>query len=130
MAKKKMSPNSLKNLEKSNLAKLPSEKRKEIARMGANAANEARRENKHITELAKRMVAELTKGIDGKEKTVKEAMLQAQIVKSLDGDINSFSLILKLLGEMPSDKVEALNTNIDITDQSIIDKVAEKIKEI
>lgn len=116
-----MHENSLKNL----TPKSSNEARKN-GRAGGIKSGEIRRKNKQLkTELLYLLNVE-----DKDNKTIREKICLALISQALIGNIRAFEAIRNTIGEAVPEKIEAINTNLDITDQSIIDKVAEKIKEL
>ena len=52
------------------------------------------------------------------------------IKKAMSGDVRAFEVIRDTIGEKPTDKIDATNTNIDITDQKVIENVINKIKDL
>ena len=97
------------------------EERSEIARMGAKASAETKREKKRTKEildiflsmpLKKRKTAEIEdiqayEQLKGKNITVNEAIQLKQVQRALNGDLSSATYIRDTIGEKPSEKVEA-----------------------
>jgi hypothetical protein len=107
MVKRKMSENSLKNLEKGNLANKTPAERKEIARRGAATTNAKIAERKSLAELMK--VALRLQNVETGE--VNEiAITNALINKAIKGDVSAYQTIRDTIGEKPTDKQE-ITTN-------------------
>lgn len=105
MAKRKVSENSLKNLELGNLAnKTPSE-RKEIARKGAAITNAKIAERKTLAELMK-VALSLPNEETGEINEI--AITNAIINKAAKGDVSAYQTIRDTIGEKPTDKQEAI----------------------
>ena len=68
--------------------------------------------------------------IDKKELNYQNAILVSLIQQALKGNIKAVEIIRDTIGEKPTEKVDATNTNIDITDEKIINSVVNKIKEL
>lgn len=111
------------------------EERRELGRRGGIASGEAKRKKKAMKERLEILLdMPLKKGkeadiesirsfaaLKGKNITVQEAMLIAQIQKALKGDTTAAAFIRDTAGENPTQKVEAeldmdLNISIDYGD--------------
>ena len=68
--------------------------------------------------------------IDKKELNYQNAILVSLIQQALKGNIKAVEIIRDTIGEKPTEKVDATNTNIEITDEKIIHSVVNKIKEL
>ena len=66
----------------------------------------------------------------GEKATTQEAISVSLIKKAMSGDVRAFEVIRDTIGEKPTDKIDATNTNIDITDQKVIENVINKIKDL
>lgn len=66
----------------------------------------------------------------GEKATTQEAISVSLIKKAMSGDVRAFEVIRDTIGEKPTDKIDATNTNMDITDQKVIEKVINKIKDL
>lgn len=91
------------------------EERRENARKAGIASGAARRERKLLKDIAETVLAMPLNGskkenleaiqnyaeLKGKNLTVKEAMLLAQLKNALDGDLKAFEAIRDLIGEKP-----------------------------
>lgn len=120
---------------KNEFANMTPEQRRENGRKGGIASGEAKRKKKAMRERLE-ILLELPmragKGADlqaiknfaalkGKNITVQDAMMIAQIQKALKGDTNAAAFVRDTAGENPSVKVEAdvdmdLNITIDYGD--------------
>lgn len=86
MAKRKMSANQLKNLEKGNLANKSPDERKEIARRGAEAANKVKREKRSRENMLSVLFEMLDKEgiIDGTVETVKVEVKHGNLKNAIE----------------------------------------------
>lgn len=66
----------------------------------------------------------------GEKATTQEAISVSLIKKAMSGDVRAFEVIRDTIGEKPTDKIDATNTNIDITDPKVIENVINKIKDL
>lgn len=105
MAKRKMSENSLKNLEKGNLANKTLAERKEIARKGAATTNAKIAERKTLAELMK-IALTLPNEESGEINNI--AITNALINKAIKGDVSAYQTIRDTIGEKPTDKQEVV----------------------
>lgn len=123
------------------------EELREMTRKGGKRSGEVRREKANFKKIlttvfegkpSKPLIEILKKsGIESPEKlSYLEAIIAFGALKthSSKTGLSELTRFLEFsrdtLGQKPKDTIEAVNTNIDITDQSVIDKVAEKIKEL
>lgn len=116
-------------------AKMSPEERKEAGRRGGIASGKAKREKKALKERLEILLEmPLKKGkeadiesirnfaaLKGKNITVQDAMLIAQIQKALKGDTTAAAFVRDTAGQNPAQKVEAevdmdLNISIDYGD--------------
>lgn len=103
MAKRKMSENSLKNLQPLNTKS--KEERKEIAKKGAEATNRIRAERKTLAELM-RIALSLPNKETGETNEI--AITNAMINKAIKGDVSAYQTIRDTIGEKPTDKQEVI----------------------
>lgn len=119
---------------------------REIARQGGKKSGEVRRENKILQEMvgndtfqkiAETMVLMCLKNgkhtdlkkiksfadFKGKNPTVKVSILASLVQKALKGDIRAIELLLAILGESPSIKIEADINNTNPYDQLSVDEL-------
>jgi hypothetical protein len=120
---------------KNEFANMTPEQRRENGRKGGIASGEAKRKKKAMRdrlEILLELPMRAGKGADleaiknfaalkGKNITVQDAMMIAQIQKALKGDTNAAAFVRDTAGENPSVKVEAdvdmdLNITIDYGD--------------
>ncbi len=116
-----MNENSLKNL----TPKSSNEARKN-GRAGGIKSGEIRRKNKQL----KNELLYLLDVEDKDNKTMREKICLALISQALIGNIRAFEVIRNTIGEAIPEKIETINSNIDITDETIIEEVYRKIKEL
>lgn len=98
------------------------EEQREIQRAGGIASGKARAEKKAMRELLNEILLlplkkgeldEITsldditgKGLNGKNVTVEQALLLAQVQRALKGDTAAFAMIRDTSGQKPSDKLD------------------------
>ena len=98
MAKRKMSENSLKNLEKANPKN--NFNNSEVARKAQEKATEVKREKKALRE---ELILLLSQG------KTQEKMSLAIIEEAIKGNVKAFEVIRDTIGEKPKDIVENIN---------------------
>lgn len=106
MAKRKMTPNQLANLEKGNFANLSPSERKEIARRGAAKTNQIRAEKKTFAQLFE-IYSKLPDEETGETNEI--AVVNAMFKKAKNGDVSAFTAIRDTMGQKPTDKQEVTN---------------------
>lgn len=115
---------------KSNSERTP-EERKALARKAGQKSGEARRKKKTMREMLDYLLEkEVTNSKTGEKATTLEAVMTACIKKAIAGDIKAAEFIRDTIGQKPKDTVEAVNTNIDISDKKVIDTVINKLKDL
>ena len=96
------------------------EEQREIARLGGIASGKARRQKKTFREIAEALgSAKMRSGeafdIETIERmgdlkdanlSLKEVMIWQQVQKAINGDTKAFEVVMAVLGEQPTDKVE------------------------
>lgn len=127
MAKRKMSKNSLKNLEKGNLANKTPTERKEIARKGAAATNAKIAERKTLAELMK-IALTLQNEESGEINNI--AITNALINKAIKGDVSAYQTIRDTIGEKPIDKQEVKTNQPAVLSEYSEKKIEEVLQRI
>lgn len=94
------------------------EEQVEIARKGGIASGEARRQKATFRKTLEMLLDE--KGKNGK--TYREMIMLGQIKSAIDGKAENFKTILALLGEMQESSNETPNININVVDNSNLEK--------
>lgn len=95
----------------------PKEQR-EIARMGGIASGEARREKATMRKTLEMLLEEKNK----KGKTYKELTTLGLIKGAIDGKAENYKTIVQLLGELQEQTNETPSLNINIVDNSNLEK--------
>lgn len=111
MAKRVMSENSLKNLEK---RKSFSKDNVDFALEAQKKSVQARKENRTMREILDYL---LSKPAGDSDMSCKEAILLRSVKQAIDGDSRAREFIRDTIGEKPVEKMEMANTpviNIDI----------------
>ena len=119
-----MNKNNIKNL-KSNFERTPSE-RKLLASKAGKKSGEVRKKRK----LLKEELLYLLSIEDKNGYTMQQKACLSLINSAINGNIRAFEVIRNTIGETISEKIETINSNIDITDETIIEEVYRKIKEL
>lgn len=119
MAKRKMSENSLKNLEKGKPFSADCE---EIARNAQKKSVEKRKENQTLAELM-RIALLLPNEETGEVNNI--AITNALIAKAIKGDVSAYQTIRDTIGEKPTDKQEVIG-NLGIEKIFITPKEAKR----
>lgn len=94
------------------------EEQVEIARKGGIASGEARRQKATFRKTLEMLLDE--KGKNGK--TYREMIMLGQIKSAIDGKAENFKTILALLGEMQESANETPSININVVDNSNLEK--------
>lgn len=116
------------NIKATNMKNLSIEERREIARKGAIACNEKKRQRKTMREMLDYLLSKDINTKDGRTVNTQEAILISTIKKAIDGNTNAVAFIRDTIGEKPVDKVEASTTTV--TKYITQEEVAETNKHI
>ena len=95
------------------------EEQREIARQGGIASGKARQEKATFKKTLEMLLDEK----NSKGKTYRELITLGQIKGAIDGKAENFKAILTLLGEMEEKQQETPSVNINIVDNSNLEKV-------
>lgn len=98
----------IKNLKKYGKDKPPltHEEAVKIGKSGGEKSGVKRREIKSFREYAEKALSTITKDNNGNELNYKAGIVLRLVKRALSGDIRAVELLMKLIGEMPSDKTE------------------------
>ena len=66
----------------------------------------------------------------GEKATTLEAMMTAMIKQGLNGNVKAVEFIRDTTGQKPTEKVEATNATITVTDEKTIESVMNKLKDL
>lgn len=116
MSKRGTNPNSLKNLEKNNLANKTKEERSEFARKGAEATNRVLKEKKQRAEMCNILFDEIYK-----RGLLTEAVAVAEHKAIEEGDIKELLELLKLV-KTPDKQV----TDVNVKSYSLFEEQVER----
>ena len=118
------------------------EEAKERGRIGGINSAKRKKEKKKLKEIAEMLLdmkapdnvlekfQELYPDLDVERMTNRLAIMQRLILNALAGDNKAFELLRDQIGEKPKEVIESTNTNLNITNQKVIDSVLNKLKEI
>lgn len=67
---------------------------------------------------------------NGEKATTLEAMMTSMIKQGLNGNVKAVEFIRDTTGQKPTEKVEATNATITVTDEKIIESVMNKLKDL
>lgn len=100
------------------------EEQREIARQGGIASGKARQEKATFKKTLERLLDEeyIKKG-KSTGKTYRELITLGQIKSAIDGKAENFKAILALMGEMEEEQTSTPEININIVDNSNLEKV-------
>ena len=101
-----MSQGSQEVAKRNNFKNKTKKERTEIATKGANATNLIVSLKKTACEIAKEEAEQEVTSKNGEKTVYKRAMIKKIQQMALNGNLNAIILFLKLLGEMPADKLE------------------------
>lgn len=120
---------------------MSSEEAREAGRRGGIASGEAKRRKKAIRETAEVFLSMPLKNgkhceiedvqnfakLKGKNLSVQEAMVIAQVQRALKGDKGAFELLLSLIGEKPTEAV-SVQMNVNPYDELSVEELRELAK--
>lgn len=105
------------------------EKRREIAAKGAEATNMVISVKKISSEIAKEEVENTVNSAKGEKVEIRRALIKKLIQMAMNGNLNAYILLLKLLNEMPAEKQEITNLTPQLVVANQDDlKTLEKLK--
>ncbi len=119
-----------KNLQPIQKGQLSREEAKTRGSKGGKKSGEVRRAKKTMREMLEYLLEKEITNNKGEKATTLEAISVRLIKKAMTGDVRAFEVVRDTIGQKPTEKVDATNTNIDITDEKIINSVVNKIKEL
>ena len=134
--------NSLKNLDKSNFATMDKEKQREIARMGAYATAEKKREKKNLRETTKALLETTVSkeyarkyiGADvdliSEDNLTMQALLSVRLATALldDGNAKAFEVLRDTSGQSPKQEID-INASMIMSDadRALLENVQKRI---
>lgn len=95
------------------------EEQREIARQGGIASGKARQEKATFKKTLEMLLDEK----NAKGKTYRELITLGQIKSAIDGKAENFKAILALMGEIEEQQQETPSLNINIIDNSNLEKI-------
>lgn len=117
-----------------NLKPFTSEQSREQAKIngqkGGIKSGEARRNRKTMREMLNYLLQQEIKNKKGETATTLEAIMLAQIKEAMKGNTKAALFIRDTIGELPTQNVVATNTNINIDDETVVNEVLNKLKEL
>jgi hypothetical protein len=137
--KRKMNPNSLKNLKTAKEMKqynksLTQEERTESARRAGIARQQKARDNRTMKEILLQLLSEPAPEEEIKKFNLPEGssnnlvIMAAAARKAKDGDIRAGEFVRDTIGQMPTKEVQVSAEVFTEANKALLDKVAERIK--
>ena len=115
---------------KDNLKVPTSTEARENGRKGGIASGKKRREMKTMKAMLDYLLEKKISSKDGKKATTLEAMMASMIKQSISGNVRACEFIRDTTGQKPTEKVEATNATITVTDEKTIESVMNKLKDL
>jgi len=126
----------LKPIQKGQLSK---EELKKRQKNGGIKSGEVRKEKKLLKDTIAMMLemkapdhlkVELEDKLGINVDTIQDLITSGLMGKAMSGDAKAFEVLRDTVGQKPKDEIMQTNTNIDITDTKVINKVVDKLKEL
>lgn len=106
------------------------EEAKKNGRKGGIKSGEAKRRRKTMREMLDYLLEKELTNKNGEKATTLEAMMTAMIKQGLNGNVKAVEFIRDTTGQKPTEKVEATNATITVTDEKTIESVMNKLKDL
>lgn len=106
------------------------EEAKKNGRKGGKKSGEVRRQKKTMREMLDYLLEKELTNKNGEKATTLEAMMTAMIKQGLNGNVKAVEFIRDTTGQKPTEKIEATNANISVTDNKVIESVMNKLKDL
>lgn len=106
------------------------EEAKKNGRKGGKKSGEVRRQKKTMREMLDYLLEKELTSKNGEKATTLEAMMTAMIKQGLNGNVRACEFIRDTTGQKPTEKVEATNATITVTDEKTIESVMNKLKDL
>lgn len=106
------------------------EEARKNGRKGGKKSGEVRRQKKTMREMLDYLLEKELTNKNGEKATTLEAMMTAMIKQGLNGNVKAVEFIRDTTGQKPTEKVEATNANITVTDEKTIESVMNKLKDL
>ena len=106
------------------------EEAKKNGRKGGKKSGEVRRQKKTMRAMLDYLLEKELTNKNGEKATTLEAMMTAMIKQGLNGNVKAVEFIRDTTGQKPTEKVEATNATITVTDEKTIESVMNKLKDL
>lgn len=106
------------------------EEAKKNGRKGGIKSGEAKRRRKTMREMLDYLLEKELTNKNGEKATTLEAMMTSMIKQGLNGNVKAVEFIRDTTGQKPTEKVEATNATITVTDEKTIESVMNKLKDL
>lgn len=118
------------------------EEARERGRKGGINSGKRKKEKRKLKEIAEMLLdmkapddiiekfEQLYPDLDAKEMTNRLAIVQRLILNALAGDNKAFELLRDQIGEKPKEEIVNTNQNIEITNEKVINRVIDKLKDL
>ena len=94
------------------------------------AKSKGHQKRKTMREMLDYLLTKEITNTKGEKATTLEALMVATIKKGMSGDTRAIEFIRDTIGEKPTEKVEATNATITVTDEKTIESVMNKLKDL
>ena len=106
------------------------EEAKKNGRKGGIKSGEAKRRRKTMRAMLDYLLEKELTNKNGEKATTLEAMMASMIKQSISGNVRACEFIRDTIGQKPTEKVEATNATITVTDEKTIESVMNKLKDL
>ena len=94
------------------------------------AKSKGHQKRKSMREMLDYLLEKELTNKNGEKATTLEAMMTAMIKQGLNGNVKAVEFIRDTTGQKPTEKVEATNATITVTDEKTIESVMNKLKDL
>lgn len=96
----------------------------------SEAKSKGHQKKKTMREMLDYLLEKELTSKNGEKATTLEAMMTAMIKQGLNGNVKAVEFIRDTTGQKPTEKVEATNATITVTDEKTIESVMNKLKDL
>lgn len=96
----------------------------------SEAKSKGHQKRKTMREMLDYLLEKELTSKNGEKATTLEAMMTAMIKQGLNGNVKAVEFIRDTTGQKPTEKVEATNATITVTDEKTIESVMNKLKDL
>lgn len=96
----------------------------------SEAKSKGHQKRKTMREMLDYLLEKELTSKNGEKATTLEAMMTSMIKQGLNGNVKAVEFIRDTTGQKPTEKVEATNATITVTDEKTIESVMNKLKDL